>query len=269
MRLDLYLVNNHDIKSRSKAQALIKSGNVMVNSKIIMKSGYDITDIDEVSIIDDNILKYVSRGGLKLEKAIMYFNLDFAGKVILDIGSSTGGFTDCSLQYGAERVIAVDVGNNIMESRLANDSRVKLFENTDIRDFQLHKDDNIDYVVCDVSFISLLNIASVLSSMDETVKFVLLIKPQFECGIQVAKKYKGIIDDKYVHMDIVDKLIENMKNNKLYINKLHYSPICGGDGNIEYISLFSLKEDEYSYDKDEVKNIINEAFERKKLHQIV
>ena len=129
-RLDVFLVDAYGIKSRSKAQALIRNGCVTCNGKVITKTGFLVSETNTIKIIDETVLRYVSRGGLKLEKAIDVFQLDFNEKTILDIGSSTGGFTDCSIQHGAKKVIAVDVGTNIMDYKLSMDERVELHEET-------------------------------------------------------------------------------------------------------------------------------------------
>ena len=166
-RIDLWLVQHKNIESRSKAQALIRMGNVICNGKIVMKTSQMVSEQDCIEISSYDYM--------------------------LDIGSSTGGFTDCALQHGAESVIAVDVGKNVMHSSLAEDIRVELHEETDIRDFPLERLKEIDYVVCDVSFISLLSVIKPLKSAQGNFELVLLIKPQFECGAQIARRYKGVV----------------------------------------------------------------------------
>ena len=241
-RIDLWLVRHKNIESRSKAQALIRLGNVICNGKIVIKASQMVSQRDCIEISSFDYLKYVSRGGLKLEKAIQVFHLDFSGKKVLDIGSSTGGFTDCALQHGAKSVIAVDVGKKVMHPSLAEDIRVELHEETDIREFPLEHLKEIDYVVCDVSFISLLSVIKPLKNIQGDFELVLLIKPQFECGARIAKRYKGVILDKKVHRDILNDVIQEMRQDSFFLKEITYSPVCGGDGNIEYIAHFDQKE---------------------------
>ncbi|MCI8716903.1 MAG: TlyA family RNA methyltransferase [Lachnospiraceae bacterium] len=258
-RIDLWLVQHKNIESRSKAQALIRMGNVICNGKIVMKTSQMVSEQDCIEISSYDYMKYVSRGGLKLEKAIQVFHLDFSGKKVLDIGSSTGGFTDCALQHGAESVIAVDVGKNVMHSSLAEDIRVELHEETDIRDFPLERLKEIDYVVCDVSFISLLSVIKPLKNAQGDFELVLLIKPQFECGAQIARRYKGVVLDKKVHRNLLNHVIQGMRDYSFFLKEITYSPVCGGDGNIEYISHFDRREsDMISF--IEIDNIVETAF---------
>lgn len=178
---------------------------------------------------------------------------------MLDIGSSTGGFTDCALQHGAESVIAVDVGKKVMHSSLVEDIRVELHEETDIRDFPLERLKEIDYVVCDVSFISLLSVIKPLKSAQGNFELVLLIKPQFECGAQIARRYKGVVLDKKVHRNLLNHVIQEMRDYSFFLKEITYSPVCGGDGNIEYISHFDRREsDMISF--IEIDNIVETAF---------
>ena len=237
-RLDIWLVEHLGIKSRSKARELIKGGFVICNGSAVTKAGFKVADKDEIKLIENNVLKYVSRGGLKLEKAIDEFKLDFKDKIILDIGSSTGGFTDCALQAGAKMVIAVDVGTDIMDENLRKDVRVELHENTDIRDFPEEMYQDIDYAVCDASFISLPVALKFLKQRNKELQLIALIKPQFECGIQMAKKYKGVLTDIKLHQEILKGVITSMGSIGFLLKNITWSPICGGDGNIEYIAYF-------------------------------
>ena len=236
-RLDIWLVENMGIKSRSKAQELIKGGYVLLNGEAVTKAGYKVGARDDIRVLENEVMKYVSRGGLKLEKAIREFSLDFKDKTVLDIGSSTGGFTDCALKAGAKKVIAVDVGTDVMDAGLRQDSRVELYENTDIRDFPGEKYSDIDLAVCDASFISL---PAALKNLDNSRDFTLiaLIKPQFECGVKAAKKYRGVIADRALHVEIVKNVLSAMEYIGFFAKNITWSPICGGDGNIEYIAEF-------------------------------
>ena len=234
MRLDIFLVENGYFKSRSRAQDEIKSGHVLVNSKKA-KSSLDVSDKDSIEII--NPIPYVSRGGLKLEKAIKVFNLDFTNKTILDIGASTGGFTDCALMHGAKKVFAVDVGKDQLDEKLRNDSRVINLEGTNILDTNIKE--KIDYLVMDVSFVSIIHLVDAIKKyLNNDNKLVCLIKPEFEAGIMVKK---GVIRDKKLHFDILSKVKSELLANNLYISKIDVSPIKGGSGNIEFISIIETK----------------------------
>ena len=264
-RLDIYLVENMGIKSRSKAQELIRGGFVTCNGKKATKTGLFVSEKDDIKILQNDVLKYVSRGGLKLKKAIQEFELDLTGKTILDIGSSTGGFTDCALQHGAKKVVAVDVGTDIMDAGLRKDPRVELHENTDIRDFDIDKEEykDITLCVCDASFISLPIALSKLGSSSKDFDLVTLIKPQFECGQKIAAKYKGVIADKQVHKEVLSKVLSGMKELGFSLQKLTFSPITGGDGNIEYLALFSHGREinsNYEPSNEEIDKLIEEAF---------
>ena len=261
-RLDKELVVRNLVETRSKAQELIDSQAIVVNGKTQTKASFKVSDNDEIKIKENDILKYVSRGGLKLEKAIKTFNLDFENKIVLDIGSSTGGFTDCSLQNGAKKVIAVDVGTDVMHKKLRGNERVELYKNTNIKDLPHDKFLGLDFVVCDVSFVSLEPIVEKVASVNIQVDMICLIKPQFECGKQIATKYSGVIKSKTVHKDVLNKVVKFFNKNNFYLKGLDFSPIKGGDGNIEYISYFSNKDNEniaVNFEK-----IINSAFNKDK-----
>ena len=243
VRLDKELVARKLVETRTKAQELIQSGAVSVNGKHQTKSSFDVCDADEIMVAESEILKYVSRGGLKLEKAIQLFNVDFKDKVVMDIGSSTGGFTDCSLQHGAKKVIAIDVGSNVMHESLRNNPQVELYENTNIKDVKHDKFLQSDIIVVDVSFVSLEHIVAKVNSENVKVDMICLIKPQFECGKEIATKCGGVIKSKTVHKAVINKVIKFFNKNNFYLLGLDVSPIKGGDGNIEYISHFTNKTD--------------------------
>lgn len=237
-RLDKYLVTNNFIGSRNKAKELIKSGNVKVNDKIVTKASYNVKSHDKIEIIADDYLKYVSRAGLKLEGAIESFNINFNNKNVMDIGSSTGGFTDCCLKHGAKRVVAIDVGTDLMAETLKNNDKVELHEQMNFKDAPSELFDDIDIIVSDVSFISLKHIIDRISKEDGRYELVFLIKPQFECGKELAHKYKGIIKDKQVHIDVILDIIDYFKSKGYYIVDLDASKIEGKNGNIEYLGHF-------------------------------
>lgn len=234
-RLDIELVNRKLVPTRTKAQELIKSEFVKCNGVIITKPNYNVEQTDNLSIVENDRLKFVSRAGLKLEKAINDFKINLKDKVVMDIGSSTGGFTDCALKNGAKKVVAVDVGTDLLDVSLRNDKRVELHEQTNFKDLESKYFLDIDIFVCDVSFISLKHIIKKI--VDEQVKteIICLIKPQFECGKEIAKKYKGVILNKSVHKDIIKDLFEYFNANNFYVENMAISPIKGGDGNIEYL----------------------------------
>ncbi|MBP5204564.1 TlyA family RNA methyltransferase [bacterium] len=257
-RLDKELLNRNLALSRSKAQDLIKSNLVYVNDKLINRAGFFVLDTDDIKIKENDIQKYVSRGGLKLEKAINEFNIDFTDLNVLDIGSSTGGFCDCALQHGANSILAIDVGTNLLHESLRKDSRITLYEQTDFREIGSDKFHNIDIITCDVSFISLKPIIKKIH--DEKIKIdgIFLIKPQFECGKEVATRYKGIILNKKEHSRILDDLFQYFNKNDFYIKNITYSPIKGGDGNIEYLVYLSNKIDKNI--EINIEELVNKAF---------
>ena len=243
MRLDKELVEKGLVPSRTKAQELIKEKLVLVNGKVIDKSNYSINDSDLIEIKENDKLKYVSRGGLKLDKAINEFNIDMTNLKVMDIGSSTGGFSDCALKHGASSIIAVDVGTDLMHESLRNHSRIDLHEKTNFKEFDSKYFKNIDMAVCDVSFISLKRIIDKIASENVKIDMVCLIKPQFECGKEIADKYKGIILNKQIHIDIIKDMINYLNEKGFFVKNLTSSPIRGGDGNIEYLTYISNKID--------------------------
>ena len=235
-RVDVLLVNKGLAPSRQKAISLIKEGMVFCGTKKVIKPS-ERFDVEADFEVRGELLKYVSRGGFKLEGAIGSFGLDFAGKTILDMGSSTGGFTDCSLQHGAKKVFAVDVGSNQLVENLKNNPKVVSMENTDIRDLKKEIFDECDFVVGDLSFISIVKIIEYIKAFLTSQQLVLLIKPQFECGIDLAKKYKGTIRDYNLSKKICNETLEKIKKMGFVVKNVADSPIKGGDGNSEFITL--------------------------------
>lgn len=260
-RIDKELLKRGLIPSRSKAQELIEMGCVKCNNIIIQKCNYLVGDDDLLEVVDKNRLKYVSRGGLKLEKAINQFKLNFHNLHMMDIGSSTGGFCDCALQNGASSIIAIDVGTNLLHPTLKNNPKIRLLERTNFKDVAHSLFENLDIITCDVSFISLKKIIDKIYSENIKIDMICLIKPQFECGKEIANKYKGIILNKQIHKDIINDLIEYFNNLNFFVKNITYSPIKGGDGNIEYLVYISNKITSNS--NLDVNNIINQAFEEK------
>ncbi|MBQ9934986.1 MAG: TlyA family RNA methyltransferase [Lachnospiraceae bacterium] len=238
-RLDILIVNRGLAPSREKAKAIIMSGIVYVDGEKEDKAG--TTFPENVNIeIKGNTLKYVSRGGLKLEKAMNQFGLRLDGFVCMDVGSSTGGFTDCMLQNGATKVYAVDVGHGQLDWKLRNDERVVCMEKTNIRYVTPeHIEDRLDFASIDVSFISLTKVLSpVKELLRDTGRIVCLIKPQFEAGREKVGK-KGVVRDKKVHKEVIDMVVEYAKSIELYPLMLDFSPVKGPEGNIEYLLYLS------------------------------
>lgn len=236
-RIDIELVNKGIFESRSKAQNEIKNGIVYCNGKCVSKPSFDVNSSDIIEIKGEK-LKYVSRGGLKLEKAIHEFNIDLKGKILLDIGSSTGGFSDCAIQNGISEIYAIDVGSNQFDKKLRENDKIHLYENTDFRNIDNTIISRCDIASIDVSFISVTKLMSKLESLNNLKEIVCLIKPQFECGKDIADKYKGVPLNKEVHENVILNIINSFMDIGFMINGLTYSPIKGGNGNIEYLAYF-------------------------------
>lgn len=255
-RLDMCIREKLNI-SRQKAQELIQNNGVTVNGKVVNKPSHKVLYSDEVVVNNtEKVLKYVGRGGYKLEKAIDIFNINVKG-VCVDIGASTGGFTDCMLQNGAETVYAVDVGSNQLAEKLRNDKRVISMENTDIRNADIPK---ADFIGCDVSFISLTKIfPSVFNILNDRGCSVFLIKPQFEAGKENISK-NGIVKNPKIHKKVIRDIINNAVEEGLYIKTLTYSPIQGGDGNIEYL-VYIDKTDNINIKQSDIDRVVESAFD--------
>ncbi len=238
MRIDKYLFDKGFARSREAARKMIEEGIVYAEGKAVTKPSLDVGENCKIEIIGES-LRYVSRGGLKLECALGEFSINVKGLDCVDIGASTGGFTDCLLQHGAARVRAVDVGRSQLDKKLAEDPRVTSFEGMNAR--YIDSDDiggKCELVVCDVSFISLtLIIPTVEKLLLPNGKFVALIKPQFEAGRENIGK-KGIVKDRNVHYDVIKRVLEAAQLNGLHCFGLCASPIKGGDGNREYLAGF-------------------------------
>lgn len=234
-RLDVLLVERNLVQSREKAKALIMSGIVYVDGQKEDKSGSMFAENALVEV-RGNTLKYVSRGGLKLEKAIDCFHLKLDKRICMDIGSSTGGFTDCMLQNGASKVYAVDVGHGQLDWKLRQDERVICMEKTNIRYVTREQiADDIDFVSIDVSFISLSKVLlPAYHLMANEGQVVALIKPQFEAGREKVGK-KGVVREKSVHIEVIENIIGYARDTRFSVLDLTFSPIKGPEGNIEYL----------------------------------
>ena len=242
-RLDVILMNQGYASSREKAKAIIMSGNVYVDGQKEDKAG---TAFDESKIrleVRGHTLKYVSRGGLKLEKAITVWGLSLEGRVCMDIGASTGGFTDCMLQNGAAKVYSVDVGHGQLDWKLRNDERVVCMEQTNFR-YMVREDieDDLDFATVDVSFISLTKILIPARDLLRTGgEMVCLVKPQFEAGREKVGK-NGVVREPETHREVIGKILDYADLVGFTVLHLEYSPIRGPEGNIEY--LVHLKKEE-------------------------
>lgn len=243
-RLDVLLMSLGYAESREKAKAIIMSGQVFVDGQREDKAG-SMFDSTKVQIeVKGNTLKYVSRGGLKLEKALACFDLTLQDKVCMDIGASTGGFTDCMLQNGASKVYSVDVGHGQLAWKLRNDERVVCMEKTNFRYVTSeHIQEMLDFASCDVSFISLTKILiPARNLLKDKGEMVCLIKPQFEAGKDKVGK-KGVVREPEIHKEVVEKILDFAYLIGFDILDLSYSPIKGPEGNIEYLVHLSKNSD--------------------------
>lgn len=232
MRLDIFISSEMRFCSREKARYYIKNGDVSVNGTVIEKPSYDVSEKDGVEIRDS--IGFVGKGGLKLKKAIESFRLNFFDKTVLDVGASTGGFTDCALQNGAKKVYAVDVGHGQLDPKLASNNRVVNFEGRNILDISPENIDKTDIVVSDVSFVSIKKILFHISNfIDEYGQIICLVKPQFEVGKKRLKN--GVVSDEKTHVEVVSDILDYAESLGLTVSGLDFSPIKGGEGNIEFL----------------------------------
>lgn len=234
-RLDVLLVERGFVESRQKAQAVIMAGSVFVGGQRVDKPGTAVANEADIEV-RGHVLRYVSRGGLKLEKAMKTFPLTLEGKICADIGASTGGFTDCMLQNGAVKVYSVDVGYGQLDWKLRNDPRVVCMERTNAR-YLTHEEipDELDFASIDVSFISLkLIFPALYGLLKDGGEIACLIKPQFEAGREKVGK-KGVVRDPAVHLEVLENFLIHAKDNNFTVVDITYSPIRGPEGNIEYL----------------------------------
>ena len=234
-RLDVAVFERGLTDSRAKAGALIMAGQVFVNGQKALKSGQNVKEDDQIEVRGEK-MPFVSRGGYKLDKAVKAFDLSLQDKICMDIGASTGGFTDCMLQNGATKVYSVDVGHGQLAWKLRNDERVVCMEKTNIR-YVTHENipDEIGFSSIDVSFISLTKVLGpVKALLKDDGQVVCLIKPQFEAGREKVGK-KGVVRDKAVHLEVIEMVIAFAKSIGFEILNLEFSPIKGPEGNIEYL----------------------------------
>ena len=251
-RLDLLLVQRQLAASREKAKAIIMSGNVYVNGQKEDKAGSTFDAKSDIEV-RGNTLKYVSRGGLKLEKAMSHFDITLDGKVCMDVGSSTGGFTDCMLQNGAVKVYAVDVGHGQLDWKLRQDERVICMEKTNIRYVEPENiEELVEFSSIDVSFISLTKVLlPVRNLLTDNGQIACLIKPQFEAGREKVGK-KGVVRDSKVHEEVIHKVIAYAVSISFEVLGLEFSPIKGPEGNIEYLLYLQNHTDGQTYTEYQV-----------------
>ena len=243
-RLDIYLVENGLVSGRDLAKSLIMAGKVYVNNQKADKAGDQVSEKDKVEVRGET-LRYVSRGGLKLEKAMKSFPVTLTDKIAMDIGASTGGFTDCMLQNGAQKVFAVDVGYGQLAWKLRCDERVVNMERTNIRNVTLEDiGEELDFASIDVAFISLKLVLPVAHTLlKEGGEVVALIKPQFEAGREKVGK-KGVVRDPEVHKEVIETVALFTQESGFEIMGLDFSPIRGPEGNIEYL-MYAVKRSEF------------------------
>lgn len=258
-RLDAELVSRGIARSRERAKEMIQSGAVTVNGRTAKKASESVCGADEISSSEQEV--FVGRGALKLEKAADVFGLDFKGKVCLDIGASTGGFTQLMLERGAEKVFSVDVGHGQLAETLRSDSRVVNMESTDIRAVTTEDiGGKADFICTDVSFISLTRILPKISELLKDGAYaVVLIKPQFEAGKSDIGK-RGVVKDRKVHERVLEEINSFAALTGLVPVKYTYSPVKGGSGNIEYLA--KLKRSAEEPKQHDLKELVREAFSR-------
>lgn len=263
-RLDKILTDKGFFETKSKAQGAIMAGDVKINDEVITKAGY-LLELKDNTRIEIKSLPFVSRGGLKLDKAVKAFDIDLKGRVCLDAGASTGGFTDCMLQNGAKYVYAVDVGYGQIAWKLRSDERVKVVERTNIKNCkpsEIYDETDVlpDFCAMDLSFISVTKVLeNIKKLMDkDTIEIVTLIKPQFEAGKELVGK-NGVVREKSTHYKVIQDVINYAQTLDLYPEKLTFSPIKGPAGNIEY--LVKLVNHKTDFESDLINKIVEEANE--------
>lgn len=259
-RLDVLLLKKNIFISRERAKENIIKGNILVDGVKITKCGKKISQQSSIVFVGEAV-KYVSRGGLKLEKAISFFNINLDNKICLDVGASTGGFTDCMLQYGAKKVFALDVGYNQLSQKLRNNDKVISYEHTNVKQLtENFFEDNIDFVTVDVSFISLLKVLPYIDLLlKDNSTMVALIKPQYEAGKKYLNK-QGVVKNKKIHLEIVKNIIKHCNILQLKVMGFDYSPIKGPNGNIEYLIYLSKGNIIDVCTAEDVVEKINDAF---------
>jgi 23S rRNA (cytidine1920-2'-O)/16S rRNA (cytidine1409-2'-O)-methyltransferase len=259
-RLDMLLVKKGIFPSRERARASIMAGQIFIDGQRVDKCGEKVNESSNIDFRGE-ALPYVSRGGLKLEKAIKSYNIDLTGKTCFDIGASTGGFTDCMLQNGASKVFAIDVGYGQFAWKLRTDPRVVCMERTNVRYVTPEHIGQLgNFASIDVSFISLRKVIEpVVNLLEETGEVVALIKPQFEAGREKIGK-KGVVREASTHKEVINNVINYIKDLGFKIIGLQFSPIRGPEGNIEYLVYFTKDKDfNEKFDIDYINSVVDEA----------
>ena len=258
-RLDAELVSRGIIQSRERAKAEIMAGKVYVNGQKADKAGELVTPADNIEFRGEQ-LKYVSRGGLKLEKAMELYGFRLDGKVCMDVGASTGGFTDCMLQSGASKVYSVDVGYGQLAWNLRQSEKVVNLERTNIRYITKEQvPDTVDFVSIDVSFISLGLVIPVLPPLlADDAMMVCLVKPQFEAGREKVGKH-GVVRDPATHIEVLDRAVGFAKKSGFGIVGIEFSPIKGPQGNIEYLMVLSRSKPELDISGDDIRKLVESS----------
>ncbi len=265
-RLDKYLTDLGYFETKSKAAAAILAGHVKINDEYITKAGFQINPEKEYDIVVKS-MPYVSRGGFKLQKALETFEVNPQGRICLDAGASTGGFTDCLLQHGAKFVYSADVGYGQLDWKIRSDSRVKVIERTNLKNCEFSEiyaeyEPLADLLVSDLSFISLTKVLDNLKKLlnPEFHEMILLIKPQFEAGKEFVEK-GGVVRDKKVHISVIKKVVDKAMSLDYTVKDLTFSSIKGPSGNIEYL-LWITTENEEGFNTELIPQIAEEAFEK-------
>ena len=260
-RLDLLLTEKNFFDSRARAQAMIMAGKILVDGRKIDKSGTLVAVDAEIRVLGEE-MPFVSRGGLKLQKALDTFTIDLRDKIAADVGASTGGFTDCMLQHGAAKVYAIDVGYGQLAWKLRQDGRVVNMERTNIRNVTRENfSDELDFASIDVAFISLEKVLPVVFDvLKPSGEVVALIKPQFEAGRENVGKH-GVVRDKNVHAQVIERILNFAAEVDFGVEGLTFSPVKGPEGNIEYLAYLRKNSSTAAVDTDEIAAIVNLAHE--------
>ena len=235
-RIDVILFEKGFYSSREKSKQAVEMGRVTVNGKIVLKPSFECEEESEISALP---FEFVSRGGFKLQSAIENFAIDLKDKVVLDIGASTGGFSDVCLQAGAKKIYAVDTGEGQLDEKIKNDAKVVNLEKTNYLQLPKEKISDTQVVVIDVSFVSLTKLIPKLANDFDMIEVIALIKPQFECGLEYARKHKGIVKDSKMHEKIIKNISDSFDKFGFVKNGLIPSPIKVGDGNVEFLIYLS------------------------------
>lgn len=258
-RIDCLLVEKKHFSTRQKAQYAIKQKCISVEGELVDKPSKMVEEGSKIEIKGE-VLPFVSRGGLKLQKAIEVFGISLQGKIAMDIGASTGGFTDCMLQHGVRKVYAIDVGHGQLVDSLKEDKRVVNLEGTNIKEVS-EEWEKVDFISIDVSFISLTHVLEkAYQLLKENGEMVVLIKPQFEAGPEALNK-NGIVKDKKTHAKVIEKIMLYASSLGFTVQSLEYSPIKGGNGNIEYLLYVQKTKNEFDLfaKREKTKQIVEMA----------